>query len=154
MKQINEYINEALIKKDTKIDTHHDLGLNFNEFLKQIKLDINGSIDKYRAVLLAYGFKDIDKCFFNLISIDKELNSDSEKKVLKDLCEKLTNANEYNAINKYGNTLKSIYKNRADGINFWSYIFEGTDDYFKMIIITNIYDKKYWIYKVTENPDK
>ena len=154
MKQINEYINEALIKKDTKIDTHHDLGLNFNEFLKQIKLDINGSIDKYRAVLLAYGFKDIDKCFFNLISIDKELNSASEKKVLKDLCEKLANGDVDNIKNIYGNTLKSIYKNRADGINFWSYIFEGTDDYFKMIIITNIYDKKYWIYKVTENPDK
>ncbi len=158
MRFLNDYINEALIKKDVKINTHRNLGLDFNDFLNEIKEEYNLNdkiINKYRhALLLNYATKDIDKWFLIKISIEDELDSSSEQKILKDICKGLAIGGGNNWHNKnllYGDDLKSIYEDDIDNIEFWKYTFSGTDDFFDIIIVVDKDVQTYEIYKIIKD---
>ena len=63
MKTLNNYINEALIKKDTKIKKEDELIYNFEEFIKQINGQSKFGNFENKHISITYDKFEAKKCY-------------------------------------------------------------------------------------------
>ena len=156
MKTVNNYINEALIKKGTKINNDYNLGFTYDEFIKDIEQHYE--IGKRYIIGYSHGLsnfsctKNITDKFFQLIDINKDIDGNTDQKIIRNICVGLL-TDEAKMINLYGSDLKMIYRDRINDIHLWKYNLWGADNAFSMIIIIDKYNKNYRIYKINEKEE-